>query len=71
MEIDTGLPTSNQRPSGVNKRQKLNTTRAKILEQPAKGGASFPDVSIDMQFFDDPFAISREEVSFANNGSRV
>ena len=69
MEIDTGSTTSNQRQSGINKRQKLNTTRAKILEKPAMGGESFPDnpaYGIEMQFFDDPFAISREEVSFAN-----
>ena len=66
MEIDTGLPTSNPGQSGTNKRQKLNTTNAKILTKPAIGGAVLPDdraYVIDMQFYDDPFGISREEVS--------
>ena len=65
MEIDTGSIESNQDQSGANKRQKLNTTRAKILAKPA-GGVPVPEdrtYGIETQFFDDPFAISREEVS--------
>ena len=66
MEIDTGSPTLNQGQSGTNKRQKLNTTGTKILIKPAIGGALIPDdraYVIDTEFFDEPFGISRKEVS--------
>ena len=67
MEIDTGSLTSNQSQSGTNKRQKLNTTGTKILTNPANGDASLTDdraYVINTEFFDDPFGVSREEVSF-------
>ena len=66
MEIDGDVPTQKQSEAGINKRQKLNTTNAKILIKPAIGGALVPDnraIVINTQFFDDPFGISREEVS--------
>ena len=66
MEIVGDIPTLNQSQTGTNKRQKLNTTNSKILIKPAIGGALIPDdraIVINTQFFDDPFGISREEVS--------
>ena len=66
MEIDIGSPVLNQGQGGTNKRQKLNTTGTKILIKPAIGGGSTPDdraFVIDTEFFDEPFGISRKEVS--------
>ena len=71
MEIDGVPAASNQSQIGSNKRQKLNTTNAKILIKPAIGGALLPDdraYVIDTQFSDDPFGISREEVSLQSEG---
>ena len=66
MEIGGDAPVLNQSQTGTNKRQKLNTTNPKILIKPAMGGALKPGDStivINTEFFDDPFGISREEVS--------
>ena len=66
MEIDGAPSVSSQGQAASSKRQKLNSTNAKILIKPAIGGALLPDdraYVIDTQFFDDPFGISREEVS--------
>ena len=66
MEIDGVAVVASKGQIGSDKRQKLNTTNAKILIKPAIGGALLPDVSanvIDTQFYDDPFSVSREEVS--------
>ena len=70
MEIDGDVSTQKQSEVGSNKRQKLNTTNAKILIKPAIGGALVPDnraIVINTQFFDDPFGVSREEVSSQSN----
>ena len=73
MEIDGDPSVSNQGQAASSKRQKLNSTNAKILIKPLIGGAQLPDdraYVIDTQFFDDPFGISREEVSFKKFGNR-
>ena len=64
MEIDGAPSVSIQGQDGSSKRQKLNSTNAKILIKPAVGGALTDDRAfvIDTEFFDDPFGISREEV---------
>ena len=69
MEIDGVAAVTNKSQIGSDKRQKLNTTNAKILINPA-----IPDNrshGIDTQFYDDPFGISREEVSFRSKSVRL
>ena len=61
MEIDGVAAVADKSQIGSDKRQKLNTTNPKILIKPAIPDDRF--YVIDTQFHDDPFGVSREEVS--------